>query len=94
MQRSSRMASQVERIAKKWLNDPDWAAVYKLNVDNVEDSMNMLLISIGDVLLTLKITMSFGSGDITCILTGKFLHFTYIRTSYDQLLSFLRLWIF
>ena len=66
------MASQVERIAKKWLNDPDWAAVYKLNVDNVEDSMNMLLISIGVVLLTLKITMSFGSGDITCILTGNF----------------------
>ena len=71
------MASQVERIAKKWLNDPDWAAVYKLNVDNVEDSMNMLLISIGVVLLTLKITMSFGSGDVTCILTGKFLLFMY-----------------
>ena len=65
------MASQIERIAKKWLNDPDWASVYKLNVDHVEDSMNMLLISIGVVLLTLKFTMSFGSGDITCVLAGK-----------------------
>ena len=64
------MASQIENIAKEWLSDPDWAKVYKLNVDVVEDSMNMLLIAIGVVLLTLKITMSFGSGDIVCVLEG------------------------
>ena len=65
------MASQVENIAKEWLSDPDWAKVYKLNVDVVEDSMNMILFSVGVVLLTLKFTMSFGSGDIACVLEGE-----------------------
>ena len=64
------MASQVESIAKKWLTDPDWARVYELKVDLVENSMNMLLISVGVVLLTLKFAMSFGSGDIVCVLEG------------------------
>ena len=65
------MASQVENIAKEWLSDPDWAKVYKLNVDVVEDSMNMILFSVGVGLLTLKFTMSFGSGDIACVLEGE-----------------------
>ena len=63
-------ASQVEKIAKEWLSDPDWAKVYKLNVDVVEDHMNTLLFSVGVILLTLKFAMSFGAGDITCVLTG------------------------
>ena len=65
------MASQIENIAKEWLSDPDWAKVYKLNVDVVEDYMNTLLISVVAVLLTLKFAMSFGAGDITCVLTGE-----------------------
>ena len=64
------MATQVETIANEWLKDPDWAKVYQLNVDMMEDSMNMLLISVSVVLLTLKFTMSFGSGDIVCVLEG------------------------
>ena len=65
------MASQIENIAKEWLSDPDWAKVYKLNVDVVEDYMNTLLISVVAVLLTLKFAMSFGAGDITCVVTGE-----------------------
>ena len=65
------MASQIENIATEWLSDPDWAKVYKLNVDVVEDYMNTLLISVVAVLLTLKFAMSFGAGDITCVLTGE-----------------------
>ena len=75
------MASQVESIAKEWLSDPDWAKVYKLNVDMVEDSMNMFLVSVGIVLLTLKFAMSFGAGDITCVLTG---HFAFYPNSLAQ----------
>ena len=65
------MASQIENIAKEGLSDPDWAKAYKLNVDVVEDYMNTLLISVVAVLLTLKFAMSFGAGDITCVLTGE-----------------------
>ena len=64
------MASQIENLAKEWLSEPDWARVYKLNVDILEDYMNTFLVSIGVVLLTLKFTQLFGSGDISCVLTG------------------------
>ena len=65
------MASQIESLAKQWLSDPDWAKVYKLNVDMLEDYMNTILVAVGVVLLTLKFTMSFGAGDIVCVLTGQ-----------------------
>ena len=64
------MASQIESLAKAWLSEPDWARVYKLNVDILEDYMNTFLVSIGVVLLTLKFPQLFGSGDISCVLTG------------------------
>ena len=65
------MASQIESLAKEWLSDPAWARVFKLNVDIMEDYMNTFLVSVGVVLLTLKFTQFFGSGDIACVLTGE-----------------------
>ena len=64
------MADGLSNLAKNMLADPEWAKMFKLNVDVLEDHMNTGFIAAAALALGIKFSQSFGVGSISCFLTG------------------------
>ena len=66
------MSGAIEDIAKKWLAEPAYTKVFKHTADVVEDYICYFLTAIGAIALSVKFLTSLGSGDLSCIIGGKF----------------------
>ena len=66
------MSGAIEDIAKKWLAEPAYTKVFKHTADVIEDYICYFLTAIGAIALSVKFLTSLGSGDLSCIIGGKF----------------------
>ena len=64
------MASELSDIAKRMLVDPEWARLFKLNVEILSDSLHYGFLALATLALAIKFTEHFGAGSINCFLTG------------------------
>ena len=54
------MASELSDIAKRMLVDPEWARLFKLNVEILSDSLHYGFLALATLALAIKFTEHFG----------------------------------
>ena len=61
----------VDGLAQSWLRDPPWVRVFKHTLDVLQDYIAYLLLSVGAVVLTVRLLATLPSGDLDCFFVGK-----------------------
>ena len=83
------MADGLSNLAKNMLADPEWAKMFKLNVDVLEDHMNTGFIAAAALALGIKFSQSFGVGSISCFLTGLWVFIIESEIIYMQIVYYI-----
>ena len=69
------MGSSLEEVAKSWLVDPAWQKVFKHTFDVIEDYVSYVLVAVGAVSLSVRLLTTLSSGDLVCIIIGKYINY-------------------
>ena len=62
------MSGAIEEVARKWLNEPRYASVFKLTSDVFKDYLCNVLVGLGSLVLAVNFLSSMGTGPIICML--------------------------
>ena len=65
------MSGAIEEVAKKWLNEPRYANVFKLASDVFKDYLCNVMVAVGSLVLAVNFLSSMGTGPIICMLKSK-----------------------
>ena len=65
------MSGAIEEVAKKWLNEPRYANVFKLTADVFKDYLCNVMVGLGSIILAVNFLSSMGTGPIICMLKSK-----------------------
>ena len=65
------MSGAIEEVAKKWLNEPRYANVFKLTSDVFKDYLCTVMVGIGSLVLAVNFLSSMGTGPIICMLKSN-----------------------
>ena len=62
------MSGEIAAAAKKWLNEPRYAAAFKLTSDVFKDYLCNVSLVVGSLGLAVNFLASMGSGPVNCLL--------------------------